>query len=108
MTSVPFFTACRDRYRIPETQGPVTPTLSRGNRARTAHAGHAPPSSFNPPCYCLPILRICRNLVFRTVSAALLQPLVQPVFKILNFDNVRNLGGPDLHGNGGQSASDVA
>jgi hypothetical protein len=75
MTSVPFFTACRDRYRMPETQGPVTPALSRGNRARTAHAGHAPPSSFNPPYYCLPILRICRNLVFRTVSAALLQPL---------------------------------
>jgi hypothetical protein len=33
---------------------------------------------------------------------------VQPVFKILNFDNMRNVGMPDLHGNGGQSFPDLA
>jgi hypothetical protein len=49
MTTVPFFTACKDRYRMAETQGSVTPASSWGNRARPAHAGHAPPRSFNPP-----------------------------------------------------------
>ena len=33
---------------------------------------------------------------------------VEPVFKILNFDNMRNLGMPDLDGDGGQAFSDVA
>jgi hypothetical protein len=33
---------------------------------------------------------------------------VQPVFKILNFDDMRNVGMPDLHGNGGQSSPDLA
>ena len=32
----------------------------------------------------------------------------QPIFKVLNFDDMRNLGMPDLHRNGGQTASDVA
>src|SRR5438874_10454179 len=33
---------------------------------------------------------------------------VQPVFKILNFDNMRSLGMPDLDGYCGQSSSDLA
>jgi hypothetical protein len=33
---------------------------------------------------------------------------VQPVFKILNFDDMRNLGMADLDRSGGQSFSDVA
>jgi hypothetical protein len=33
---------------------------------------------------------------------------VEPVFKILNFDDMRNLRMPDLHGYGGQSFSDIA
>jgi hypothetical protein len=33
---------------------------------------------------------------------------VQPVFKILNFDDMRNLGVPDLDGDSGQSAPDFA
>jgi hypothetical protein len=71
MTAMPFFPARRDRYPMAETQGSVTPASSRGNRARPAHAGHAPPS----PYYCLPIPSICRNLAFSAVSAGLLQPL---------------------------------
>src|SRR3989442_15780106 len=33
---------------------------------------------------------------------------VQPVFKILNFDDMRDLGMPDFDSDGGQSSSDVA
>jgi hypothetical protein len=35
-------------------------------------------------------------------------PLVQPVFEILNLDDMCDFGIPDLHGDGGKSFSDVA
>ena len=37
-----------------------------------------------------------------------LGPPVQPVFKILNLDDMGDFGIPDLHGDGGKSFSDVA
>ena len=52
---------------------------------------------------------ICRSRhLSETVSRGALATSVKPVFKILNFDDVRDLGIPDLHGDGGQAASDVA
>ena len=49
-----------------------------------------------------------RSRSFKTVSFGLLQPPVEPVLEILNLDDVRDLGVPDLHGDCGQPPADVA
>ena len=56
------------------------------------------------------VMRRCRASAATSFSAPCraLATLVQPVFKILNLDGVSDVGMPDLHGHGGQSASDLA
>src|SRR6266700_523494 len=67
----------------------------------------------------LPALRIESSFIMFVHTKHLPQPdlqrrfgraltaSVQPIFKVLDLHNMRNLGMPDLHGNGGQSSSDV-
>src|SRR5713226_8671009 len=66
------------------------------------------------PAHCILILLIacpCRPSSEASPSVPCLRdswPPVQPVFEILNLDDMGDFGIPDLHGDGGKSFRDVA